>query len=454
MITFNKVEELVSELKKNKISKVVVLVEATGNSGRSAEVCRELGYEPVLLTAGLERKYSKSIRDLKPDVMAVEDNTMYENGCGLLSKSLLVLENQLDLLAVLTPNEAPARVVALLRLGGHVKKTLPEPHYSSKITQRQKIIQPAPKWQIINAENREEIIAAYNKLKDDTGRVIVKQHIGVGKRGVYVCRSERDALNAVCHREVINNYGVPSDDGRLIIEEFIPHSVEMSCDIATFGGHNYLIGSPVYKKSGGNSGIIEISHKVGGWLKQSELKYGQVLVGINKAKEASGMMSKDFNRIDHVELMLDNRTGEWIVTEVNFGRPGGDSLPVVQRAILEIDPIEIGVKVLLNSITPDVLDRVDKASIRVLQGNKIGVIGFFISDISGSVSFNKQKYINYKNLNTNVVLVNIDVEVGDKVLPTTTSYSRYGHYILKADKYDILDEYERVMLKNINFHVE
>ncbi len=447
MKSFNRIEDLVKELKRKCITKIIVLVEATGNGGRTAEVCRELDYEPILLTAGKEKKYSKSVRDLRPEVLAIENSSIYDNGYYYLRYCIHILKKEFNLVAIITPNEAPAKIIASLSLDKSIKKTLPHEHYSSKITQREKLAQPVPRWRIIKADD------IYDKLKDQTGKILLKQHLGVGKRGIYVCKSKEDIFKSIRSRELINNYGVPVDDNRLIIEEYVPHTIEMSCDIATFNGINYLIGSPVYKRSGGNSGIIEVSHRVGGWLKSSSLTQEQILLGIKKAKEGSSLMSIEFNRIDHVELMIDERTDNWIITEVNFGRPGGDFLPWVQRIVLNIDPIKIGLEVLLGKITKNTLEKIDKISTKALLQDNIGLSGFFIANKPGKVVYNQDQYTFYKKANKNILSINLDVEVNSIVTQTTTSYDRYGHYILMASNSKNLNLFEKKMLENINFQI-
>lgn len=453
MKSFQRVKEVIAVLRNHNISDIIIMVEATGNGGHMAEVCRYLGYEPILLTAGMEKKYSMSVRQLTPEIYAIENAIMYKRNAEHLKYCIEVLENNFNLMAIITPNEAPSKVVASMDLKDSIKRALPGSEYSSKITQREKLNQQVPSWRVVRVDRIEEVVSAYNTIKDGFGRVMLKQHMGVGKRGIHVCMSEKDIFDMINNREMINNYGVPVDDGLLIVEEYIPHSFEMSCDIATFREGTYLVGSPVYKKSGGSSGIVEVSHRVGGWVKDSDIRPEKVLSGIKKAKDASYLMKKNFDRIDHVELMLDDRTGKWVITEVNFGRPGGDSLPKLQKKVLNIDPVEIGLKVLLDKITKDEIETIDTRSVGAIFQSKVGVSGFFIADKTGTVTFNEQWYNYYRTLNTNYISINLDVICGETVGKTVTSYNRCGNYLLKANDATELDRHENEMLKNLQFCV-
>jgi hypothetical protein len=262
-----------------------------------------------------------------------------------------------------------------------------------------------------------------------------------------------EVLSAAIRRERINNYGVPVDDNMLLIEEYVPHTIEMSCDIATSEGRQYLVGSPVLKKSGGVTGLIEAKHIVGGWLKAAELNIEQIVSGIEKARLASLLMSREHHRIDHVEVMLDERSRDWVITEVNYGRPGGDSLPSVQRVVVGIDPVEVGVKIILGNIAQEQLERIHARSMSSLFDGKVGMSAYFIASCSGRASYDTIAYQQYQNMNTHYVSLSLDVENGEFTCQTMTSYDRCGHYIIKADDFQTLCRCEEQMIKDINFTV-
>lgn len=453
MKTHTTISSLIAFLQTNDASGIVLLVEATGNGGRTAEVCRKMGLEPVLLTAGKELKYSRSVQTLSPEVCAFVCSAIYDNNGAILQRCIQEIDGRFQIAAILTPNEAPAKLVASLDLPPYIRRTLPAPHYSSKITQRTILSQQIPRWSIVNADDHDELKQSYHLHKDNRGRVMFKQHLGVGKRGIYICSSEEEVVERARCRERTNNYGVPVDDGRMIIEEFVPHNIEISCDIATFGGIQYLVGSPVSKKSGGVSGIIESKHIVGSWSHYSPIDVKKIVDAIDRAKLASALMSKSHNRIDHVELMLDERSEEWVVTEVNFGRPGGDSLPIVQRLVVGVDPIEIGVRVLLGRIDYSQLKQIDTQSIASISKPKIGISAYFIAENSGTVSYNREAYERYQGMNTNYLDLSIDLSNGDQVHQTMTRYDRCGHYIIHADDFPTLIECEGTMLRDIGFAI-
>lgn len=118
-----------------------------------------------------------------------------------------------------------------------------------------------------------------------------------------------------------------------------------------------------------------------------------------------------------------------------------------------VDPIEIGVRVLLGKIDREGLERVHARSMSSLFEEKIGISAYFIADRPGKVSFNRDAYRRYRKTNTHYLSLSLDVEEGDRIVQTTTSYDRCGHYIISAGDLRTLCECEDRMLKDIGFAV-
>lgn len=399
-------------------SKAVIVVAPKKNE---IELVQALGYKVILFKAevGLDEAF---MVDLPIEVDL--------NNEDLVVERLNEVSDRYDISGVFTLNEY--RIPLAAKMSNHLGISSGLSVLAANQCRNKKLTR-----QVLNSKNvssvQYELVCceeeAKSKLSSFQLPVIVKPSNESGSKNVRFCRTDQEVVEAV--RDILqqsrNFVGQPLDR-EVIVEEFLD-GTEYSVEACTIKGETRII-AITEKFVTPFPYATEVGHTVPANLCKDNIQEISQLV-----KEGLLALEID-NGVTHTEVKLTSKGPK--IIEVN-GRPGGDDIPVLVRAVTGYDLCELSLHIALGGSfenAPWHEPVAPSASIR-----------FLVADSSGTVFFKED--VNHDQL----YRMEIYVEQGEEVAKTTSNYNRLGYFIVFGTEEKSSNQIADEVMEQINLHV-